>query len=120
MKKITLLIASLLVIYIANAQLTNAEFIGKIKNQKGELIQNAAVKLIYTPCAIKYKLFSDIKGNFKASNIEVGGPYLLRIELPGYRVYEKRQMFFDLGYNENINIVLEAINEKDAIIPSMN
>ena len=45
------------------------------------------------------------------SNIEVGGPYVLRVEVPGYRVYEKRQLFFDLGSNDDINIVLEEVKE---------
>lgn len=111
MKKYILFIGLLLVFGGAKAQLTNAEFFGKIKNQKGEVLFDAQIKLTYTPNAIKYKLATDQRGNFKATNIEVGGPYTLRVEVPGYRVYEKRQLFFDLGNNDDINIVLEEFKE---------
>ena len=111
MKKVVLFIGFLLIFGAVNAQLTNAEFFGKIKNQKGEVIIDAQIKLTYTPSAFKYKLSTDNKGQFKASNIEVGGPYVLRVEVPGYRVYERRQLFFDLGTNDDINIVLEEYKE---------
>jgi uncharacterized protein (DUF2249 family) len=114
MRKYLLFIVLLLVFGSSKAQLTNAEFFGKIKNQRGEMVVDAQIKLIYTPSAIKYKLTTDQKGNFKANNIEVGGPYVLRVEVPGYRVYEKRQLFFDLGSNDDINIVLEEYKEDNA------
>jgi len=107
-----LLIVGIFLINGVHAQLSNAEFAGKIKNQKGQAIAAAQIKLVYTATAIRYNLSTDNKGTFKANNIEVGGPYLLRVEVPGYRVYEKRQVYFDLGYNDDMNIVLEEYKEE--------
>ena len=95
----------------AKAQLTGSEFIGKVKNQKGEWVNNAPIKLIYHPTAFKYKLTSDDQGLFYAANINTGGPYTLRVEVPGYRVYEKRQLYFEIGSNNEMDIVLEEITE---------
>ena len=105
MKKL-LLFLSLCISMTAFSQLTTSDISGVIKNKVGKKIGHVKVQLILKSKGITYGTFTDEKGKFNFRLMEVGGPYIFKVDKEGYRPYEKRNLEFELGDNE-LNAIIE-------------
>ena len=79
------------------SQISSSSLRGKIRSVAGKEIPNLSISITYSPTALKYNVMTNSKGFFSLYNINCGGPYKIRIEADGYRVYEKREIFLELG-----------------------
>ena len=105
MKKL-LLFLSLFISMTTFSQITTSDISGVIKSKTGKKIEHVKVQLILKSKGITYGTFTDEKGRFNFRLIEVGGPYILKVEKEKYRTYEKRNLDFNLGDND-LNVIIE-------------
>jgi len=80
---------------------------GKVIDEQGEALLGATVLLTETSTGTFYGTITDEKGNFHVPNVNVGGPYALKISFVGYHDFEKNNVFLSLGQTQRFNIVLQ-------------
>ena len=106
MKK-KLVILMLVMYYFSNAQITTSNVSGFIKNAAGKPIAGATVMMLFDATNTKYNIKTDDRGSFHIYNMNAGGPYILRINLIGYKLFEKKEIYLSLGNTNDYEILLE-------------
>ena len=101
------LFALLMLPFVAFSQISTSTLTGKIKSKSGVTIAHSTIQITYTPTATKYGASADEAGIFHIYNANVGGPYIIKVSSVGYKPYEKSDVYFNLGDNNDINVTLE-------------
>mgnify|MGYP001285176301 CR=1 FL=1 len=116
-RRIAVLLFSLvLALPMVYAQVTTSSMSGKITDENGP-IAGATVIATYTPSGTQYYAISDKSGNFSLLNVRAGGPYIVKVNMLGYRDYEVTGINVALSDNYVLNVKMaeEAIG-LDAIV----
>lgn len=80
---------------------------GKIIDEQGVTLLGATVVLTEVSTGSIYGTITDEKGNFHIPNVNVGGPYTLKISFVGYHEYEKTDIYLILGQTTRFNTRLQ-------------
>ncbi|HNQ58978.1 MAG TPA: TonB-dependent receptor [Bacteroidales bacterium] len=88
------------------AQITTSGINGKVTGTNGESLPGATVILIHVPSGTQYGTTTDINGFYRIPNVNVGGPYTLKISYVGYEDFLKENIFLTLGQYSRINVSL--------------
>jgi len=89
------------------AQITTAELNGRVKETTGQSIPHTTLELTYVPTGTKYRASANDKGLYHFYNTNVGGPYVLKVSSIGYKLYQKGDLYLNLGQSNDLDIVLE-------------
>ena len=90
----------------AFAQVTTSSLSGKITDAQGN-VAGAAVSLTYTPTGAVYYSVSDNDGLYRINGVNPGGPYVVKVELLGYRDIVVSGLYTALGETTVQDFVLE-------------
>jgi len=109
-----LLVAALVMsVTFAVGQVTTAGMNGKITGSNGESLPGATVLAIHTPSGSQYGTTTDIDGNYRIPNMNVGGPYKVTVSYVGFESYVNNEVYLNLGQTFKLSTKL---SEKAATI----
>ena len=111
MKKYYKILMMLVVTCISSAMLaqgvTTSGINGKVVDENNEALLGATVVLTETSTGTVYGTITDLKGNYRLDNVNVGGPYTLKISFIGYGAFEKKDIFLSLGQTQKFSVQLQ-------------
>jgi hypothetical protein len=109
-----LLLASLLISIVLNAQETNSHATGRVLSDKKEVLSGATVTVIHEPTQNKYISETHSDGYFYFFNLKPGGPYSIVINSIGYESLHKKNLYIHLNshyflidYSEIIDFIVK-------------
>jgi len=105
--------AFMLSVTIAVGQVTTSGMNGKITGSNGESLPGATIIAVHTPSGSQYGTTTDIEGNYRIPNMNVGGPYKVTISYVGYESYVNNEVYLNLGQTYRLS---SKLGEKAATI----
>lgn len=98
MQKITCyFLATCLLPFIANAQVTSSGIRGMVTNRNGQPIQSATVTIVHEPTQTIYQKLSRQNGYFEMGGLITGGPYSVTISAFNHNTLTKTAIHLLLG-----------------------
>ncbi|MGC8866483.1 MAG: TonB-dependent receptor [Bacteroidales bacterium] len=88
------------------SQVTTSGVNGKVTGKSGESLPGATVLLIHVPSGTQYGTTTDLNGFYRLPNVNVGGPYTLKVSYVGYETFTKENIYLTLGQYSRINVDL--------------
>ena len=108
MRKMLIGIAMLMqVAFNASAQITTSGLVGKVVDEKGEILIGAAVKAVHIPTGTSYGVSTNVDGRFSISNMRVGGPYVITISYIGFQTQTRSDISLELGAPLLLNVTMK-------------
>ena len=89
-----------------NAQVTTATISGIVRNEKGEPLPSATVKVEFPDAGISQSLVTRSDGRFTVPNLRVGGPYKISVNHISYQGAVSENIFLELGLNNTVEFKL--------------
>jgi hypothetical protein len=82
---------------ILSAQVTTGAMSGVVTSTEGETLVGATVTAVHEPSQTQYGGVVREGGGFNISNMRVGGPYTVTVQILGYRDGEERDIYTATG-----------------------
>ncbi len=103
-----LMLLAVLVMSVTTAvgQVTTSGMNGKITSIGGESLPGATVIAVHTPSGSQYGTTTDVDGNYRIPNMNVGGPYKITVSFVGYESYVNNEVYLSLGQTFKLNVKL--------------
>ena len=108
--------AAMLMSVAAFAQVTTSSLNGHVADEAGEPLAGAAVIAVHTPSGTQYATVANDQGRFNINGMRTGGPYKIEVSFIGMATIEYSNVYLKLGEPYQINAVMEASNELDAVV----
>jgi hypothetical protein len=83
---------------------TTSAMNGKVVDVTGETLIGATVVALLESTGSQFATITDADGYFRIPNMDVGGPYTLRVSYVGYEDYEQQEIYLTLGQTFRINV----------------
>ncbi len=112
-RQLMLLAALVMSVTIAVGQVTTSGMNGKIASSGGESLPGATVVAVHTPSGSQYGTTTDLDGNYRIPNMNVGGPYKITVSFVGFESYVNNEVYLNLGQTYKLSVKL---SEKAATI----
>jgi len=105
MKKFTLLLATGFLFLTAFGQgVTTSRMNGRISDDSNEPLVGATVIALLESTGSQFATIADADGYFHIPNMDVGGPYSLKVTYVGYEEFEQRGIYLTLGQTFKVNV----------------
>jgi len=100
----------LIAIMVYGQGATTSSLSGKITDSKGETLPGASVIAVHTPSGTQYATIADNAGNYRITNMRVGGPYTINVSFIGFTTQSYTDIMLRLGetYVQNALIAESA------------
>lgn len=108
--------AAMLMTVAAFAQVTTSSLNGHVADEAGEPLAGAAVIAVHTPSGTQYATITNDSGRFNINGMRAGGPYKIEVSYLGMATLEYSDVYLKLGDPYQLNAVMEASNELDAVV----
>ncbi len=119
MKKVNrllLFMVSALFSFASYAQVTTSAMNGRVLGNNNEALPAATVLAVHEPTGSQFGTVTDVQGYYRLPNMNVGGPYTLKISYVGYDQFIKENIYLNLGQTVKQNINLsERAQELEAV-----
>ena len=117
-KKLCLLMAIMLSVTTAMAQITTSSMSGKVTMQgSGEEVIGATVQVVHEPSGTRYNAVSNVDGRFSIQGMRTGGPYTVTVSYIGFQPKSYKSITLQLGENFNLNVEMsEDANELQEVV----
>lgn len=111
-QKFSLSLLTLLILLTGNifAQETTSTLSGMVADEKGTMIPNASVSIIYEPTGAVAAVQTNKKGLFNLPNLRPGGPYTVVVSFVGLKEQKFENVNLGLGENVPVNVILVSDN----------
>jgi len=104
--KIFVMIAALMLFAIGSfAQMTTSGMNGRVTSNDGSL-PGATVIATHEPTGTQYATITDDNGFYRIQNMNVGGPYTIKITFVGYQEFSAGDIYLQLGQMQKNNVEL--------------
>ena len=101
---------------VAQAQTTTATVNGTVRNEKGETVAGATVKLRHTPSGTVYGASTRKDGRYIVTGLRIGGPYALSVASVGMKTAEYTIQSLALGETRRFDVAMqEGVVEGGAV-----
>lgn len=90
------------------AQETTSAVRGTVTDADGNPIPGASVTVLHQPSGTRSELTSDANGNFNASGLRLGGPFIVAVSAPGFESAEEEIGFLSAGQAQRVGIAMAA------------
>jgi hypothetical protein len=101
------------------AQVTTATLSGIVKNQAGQALPGATVKVAFNDAGINKGLITKSDGSFLVPNLRVGGPYTVTVSFTGFATLTASDIYLNLGQNTALDLRLnEAAGKLNEVVIS--
>ena len=117
-KFFTLMLLSIFVATGAFAQVTTSSMSGKVTEKNGTPVVGATVVAVHTPSGSKYYSTTSANGEYRISNMRIGGPYEVEVSLLGYGSAKAGNAYLKLGENYvcNVEMTEQAIALNEVVV----
>ncbi len=105
-------LAALLVVVSANAQITTATLNGAVTDENGEPLIGASVVAVHTPSGSKYYAATNEMGRYAIQGMRPGGPYEITFSLIGSQTVQYKDQTLELGEANSINAKMALASEQ--------
>ena len=96
---------------------TTSSINGVVYDAQGEALPGASILATHVDSGTRYSASTDFTGDFRISNMRVGGPYKIVVTYVGFSTYEQNGVFLQLGDSKNFKIVLKSeSNELEEVV----
>jgi hypothetical protein len=95
-----------------HSQITTSGFSGKVSNPDSLPLSGAKVIATHVPTGSLYAAITDEDGYFRLPDIEIGGPYTVKVTFKGFKPYMQKEIYLVLGQPFVINVSLKAKDTK--------
>ena len=119
LKRIISMLVCMIIAITAYAQgSTTSSLSGKITDSKGESLPGASIVAVHTPSGTQYAAIADNAGNYRITNMRVGGPYTINVSFIGYATQTYSEIMLRLGetYVQNGQIAESATALGEVVI----
>ena len=110
----TVLMATILTVAPARAQLSTAEINGRVSDSSGAVLPGATVTMTQTATGLTRSVVTDASGAYLVSNLPTG-PYRLEVSLQGFRSYVQTGLVLQVGASPTVNATLAIGAVEEAI-----
>lgn len=107
-KKLLLGVISLFLAFAAYSQVTTANIAGVVKDENGNLLEGATVKVTNTQNGSVKLSKTDKNGRFSIPNLDAGGPYVVSVTFVGFSIADKSDVILQLGTTETLEFVARS------------
>ncbi|MBL4678314.1 MAG: TonB-dependent receptor [Mucilaginibacter sp.] len=114
MKKFYLIIVTLFLAAVANAQITTSTISGKVVDQRGQSMPGVTVSVLNNSTGTRYGSQTNADGRYTIPNINPGGPYTITATFVGSKKDERTDVTLSLGnatYNFQLADETTALKE---------
>lgn len=118
MKKLFLLLMTLLVVCSVRAQVTTSGISGTVTDQNGSPLAGATVIAVHAPSGTQYGAVTGREGRYNLQGLRAGGPYTVTFSFVGYQSVEYPQIHLSLGETLARNASLKDSQELEAVVIS--
>ncbi len=117
-KKLCFLMAIMLSVTTAMAQITTSSMSGKVTMQgSGEEVIGATVQVVHEPSGTRYNAVSNVDGRFSIQGMRTGGPYTVTVSYIGFQPKSYKSITLQLGENFDLNVEMsEDANELQEVV----
>jgi hypothetical protein len=105
--KLLLVVASLMLTTIVDAQVTTASISGRVTDDSKETLIGATVKATHTPTGTEYFTVTRGNGSYVFQNLRIGGPYVLEFSYVGYTNESLTGINLSLGEEMTLNVTMK-------------
>ncbi len=103
----------------AQAQVTTATLSGIVRNQTGQPLPGATVRVAFADAGINKGLVTKSDGSFVVPNLRVGGPYTVTVSFTGYGTENATGIYLTLGQNTALDLrLIEATGKLNEVVIS--
>ncbi len=96
---------------------TNASISGTVYDKDNLTLPGASILAVHTPSGTRYTAATDYTGNFRISNMRVGGPYKITATFVGFSDFVNSEIYLQLGENKSFKIILsEESNQLQEVV----
>lgn len=107
LKKLSLCLVVTCCLFIGvQAQVTTATLSGIVKNEAGQPLPGATVRVAYVDAGINKGLVTKSDGSFQVPNLRVGGPYTVTVSFTGFATVTASNVYLNLGQNTALDLRL--------------
>jgi outer membrane receptor protein involved in Fe transport len=107
-KIIPILIAMFAMPFMMKAQVTTSSLSGTVKDDKGEVLVGATIKVINTLNGSTKISKTDKGGRYQIQNLDAGGPYTIAVTFVGQNIPQRSDVFLQLGTLEVVDFVAQG------------
>jgi len=100
----------------AVAQQVTSSVRGTVVDPSGAPVGNATVTITDTRTGTSRTVRTGANGQFQVSNLEVGGPYEVRVAAATYQSASIADVFIDLGNRTTLRIAMESGNADEVVV----
>lgn len=116
MKKIFLLMISLLIACAVSAQVTTSGINGVVTDANGDPLPGATIIAVHTPSGTQYGAVANKDGRFNLQGLRAGGPYTVTFSFVGYQGVEFPNLTLQLGETLRRDAFLKDSQTLDAVV----
>ncbi|MFN7099297.1 MAG: carboxypeptidase regulatory-like domain-containing protein [Flavobacterium sp.] len=96
---------------------TNASISGTVYDKDNLTLPGASILAVHTPSGTRYTAATDYTGNFRISNMRVGGPYKITATFVGFSDFVNSEIYLQLGENKSFKVILsEESNQLQEVV----
>jgi hypothetical protein len=96
---------------------TTSSINGVVYSHDLQTLPSASIIATHMPSGTRYTASTDIGGNFRISNMRVGGPYKIVVTFVGFKTFEDNDVYLQLGDSKDFKVVLkEESNELQEVV----
>jgi hypothetical protein len=96
---------------------TTSSINGVVFDNGGEALPGASILATHVESGTRYSGATDFSGNFRISNMRVGGPYEIVVSYIGFGTFKQNGIYLQLGDSKNFKIVLaDEANELQEVV----
>lgn len=118
MKKLILLMVSMMIGGVLYAQVTSSGINGLVTDGNDEPLVGATVIAVHNPSGTQYGAVTNRDGRYVLQNLRPGGPYTISVSYVGYQSVEFTGIALQLGETLTRNAYLEDNQELETVVVS--
>jgi outer membrane receptor protein involved in Fe transport len=100
---------------------TTGNLTGTILGEANSPLAGASVHAVHVPSGTKYEVVSLSNGQFRLSNLRVGGPYKITASYVGFTPYVAEDITVNLGETINLQVKMQNANNRlEEVVVSSN
>jgi hypothetical protein len=107
-KKLLLGVISLFLAFAAFSQVTTGNIAGVVKDENGNVLEGATVKVTNTQNGLVKLSKTDKNGRFSIQNLDPGGPYVVSVTYVGFTIADKTDVILQLGTTETLDFTARS------------
>lgn len=93
---------------VSGQTVTTGSISGRVVDAQGGVLPGATVEALHTPTGTRYEGVAEAEGQFSLLNVRVGGPYVVKVALAGFRTQEIGDVTVTLGEERAIDVTLQV------------